>query len=149
MTDAQEGPLGPYYLSSSLPICPRCNRLIERRVTIATGSGFIACENCGQFVHYLAMEGVLAVVPLSAAQVKRYRELHARASDVYIDLGLMAAPPGYTGPTQPEYACTTCGAMTNIRGLYGGHCLVCYGGDAFPPASAIEPADEDAEVNGS
>jgi hypothetical protein len=135
-------PIGPYYLPATLPICPRCDRLIERRVTIVTGSGFIACEQCGQFVHYLAAEGVLALVLVSAAQVKHYNEMHARAADVYIDLGLMPPPPAYTGPAVPDFACTSCGAMTSIRGLYGGQCLVCYGGDAFPPASAIGSTDE-------
>lgn len=84
-------------------LCPKCGKLL-RRVTAGTGSLYVTCDNkldnklmnesrrCGQTAHLLALEGVVAVTPVSKAQFRLFAASYAPARVVYAELGIVSEP---------------------------------------------------------
>lgn len=135
MADAGKGVQPELYLGD-LPVCPRCNQRFQQQASGGLGSFYLTCDNktaeskrCGQTSHLVAVEGIIAVVPISKEQFRRFRRMCARTSDIYIELGIITRPRGYTGPYDPEHACLSCGAMTSVRDLYAGECRSCHDAD--------------------
>lgn len=116
------------FFLAEVPICPRCTTPL-RRATGGTGSFYLTCDTrmmgkrCGQHVHLLAVEGVVAVTAISKDQYEEFRRTYARARKVYSDVGVVASRPG--PEFVPEYPCSGCGEATKLFDLYAGECRSC------------------------
>lgn len=86
------------FFPAERPLCPKCGRPL-RRITAGSGSCYVTCDSklahephrCGQTSHLLALEGVVAVTPVSKEQFRRLSAQYAPARVVYAELGLVSA----------------------------------------------------------
>lgn len=123
-------PQASRFFPAEVPVCPRCSSPL-RRATGGAGSFFLTCDNrtagkkCGQTVHLLAAEGVVAVTAISKEQYDQFIRTYARTRDVYMAVGVIATRP-LDGPDSiPEHGCSGCGKSTKLFDLYGGECRKC------------------------
>lgn len=118
------------FFPADVPVCPRCSYPL-RRATAGHGSFYLTCDNrvagkkCGQTVHLLAAEGVVAVTAISKEQYARFKATYARACDVYREVGVISTRPSDGPSAIPVFACTGCGEQTKLFDLYGGECRSC------------------------
>lgn len=123
-------PQASRFFPAEVPVCPRCGSPL-RRATAGAGSFYLTCDNrvagkkCGQTVHLLAAEGVVAVTAISKDQYDRFRQTYARARTVYGEVGVITTRPQEGADAIPEHPCSSCGVPTKLFDLYAGECRKC------------------------
>lgn len=119
------------FFPAEVPVCPRCGHPL-RRATGGTGSFYLTCDKkieggrkCGQTVHLLAAEGVVAVTAISKDQYERFKSTYARARTVYGEIGVITTRPQEGPDAIPEHPCSSCLNTTKLFDLYAGECREC------------------------